>query len=124
VLREKVTSASGECLVLRYQCSPFHANSALHPVAEQLMRAAGFAREDDAARKLDRLDALLARTAPSLASDAAQVTRRAESPFCRKPLRKGIYARGFTRAEVPSGEIPLAGKTPSQGVFWGMRAWA
>ncbi len=85
VLREKVASTSGECLVLRYQCSPFHANSALHPVAEQLTRAAGFAREDDAARKLDRLDALLARTVPSLASDAALLAALLGLPLDRYP---------------------------------------
>jgi class 3 adenylate cyclase len=49
---------------VRYNCSPFHANSALHPVIEQLARAAGFAPEDDAATKLARLEALVAPAAP------------------------------------------------------------
>jgi class 3 adenylate cyclase/predicted ATPase len=43
-----------------YQCSPFNTQSALSPVIEQLERAAGFARDDDADRKLDKLLALLA----------------------------------------------------------------
>jgi class 3 adenylate cyclase len=31
---------------LRYQCSPYHTNSALHPIMEQIERAAGFQRDD------------------------------------------------------------------------------
>jgi len=46
-------------LRLRYQCSPFHTQSALYPVIEHLERAAGFAREDTAEHRLDKLEALL-----------------------------------------------------------------
>jgi class 3 adenylate cyclase/tetratricopeptide (TPR) repeat protein len=45
---------------LRYQCSPYHTNSALYPVIEQLAFAAGIQRGDDPDRKLDKLEALLA----------------------------------------------------------------
>jgi class 3 adenylate cyclase/predicted ATPase len=51
-------------LRLRYFCSPYHQDSALFPFIEQLGRAAGFARDDTPATKLDKLEALLARTAP------------------------------------------------------------
>ncbi|MET4607572.1 class 3 adenylate cyclase/predicted ATPase [Bradyrhizobium sp. JR4.1] len=44
----------------RYQCSPYHANSALHPVVEQLERSAGFKADDSAEMRLDKLEALLA----------------------------------------------------------------
>jgi class 3 adenylate cyclase/predicted ATPase len=43
---------------LRYQCSPYHTNSALHPVIEQLERAANFQRADTAKQKLDKLERL------------------------------------------------------------------
>ena len=46
---------------LLYQCSPHHTTSPLHPVIEQLERAAGFARDDPPAARLDKLEALLAR---------------------------------------------------------------
>jgi class 3 adenylate cyclase len=46
---------------LRYFCSPQYTDSALHPIIRQLERAAGLAREDDAKRKLDKLDGVLAR---------------------------------------------------------------
>ncbi|WGR70257.1 MULTISPECIES: AAA family ATPase [unclassified Bradyrhizobium] len=43
----------------RYQCSPYHANSALHPVVEQLERNAGFKADDPVETRLDKLEALL-----------------------------------------------------------------
>ena len=44
---------------VRYYCSPYHVNSALHPVIEQLERAAAFEPDDSPERKLDKLEALL-----------------------------------------------------------------
>ena len=44
VLREQI--ATEPYIALRYQCSPYHLNSALYPITEQLEVAAGFARED------------------------------------------------------------------------------
>jgi class 3 adenylate cyclase len=54
---------------LRYFCSPHYQDSALHPFIAQLEHAAGFAREDPPAVRLDRLEALLAQ-----AGDAAGET--------------------------------------------------
>ena len=51
-------------LRLRYFCSPYHQDSALFPFIDQLGRAAGFAREDPPAVKLEKLEALLTRAAP------------------------------------------------------------
>src|SRR5262245_48361769 len=42
---------------LRYYCSPYHVNSALHPIIEQLQRA-GFEPDEGPERKLDKLEAL------------------------------------------------------------------
>ena len=47
---------------LRYFCSPQHTDSALYPIISQMERAAGFAHEDTAQAKLDKLDALLAQS--------------------------------------------------------------
>jgi DNA-binding winged helix-turn-helix (wHTH) protein/predicted ATPase len=47
---------------LRCFCSPYHAESALYPTIAQLARAAGFAREDSAAAKREKLEALLAQS--------------------------------------------------------------
>ena len=51
-------------LRLRYFCSPYHQDSALYPFIDQLGRAAGFARDDPPAARLEKLEALLARAAP------------------------------------------------------------
>src|SRR6516164_6037847 len=58
---------------LRYQCSPYHRDSVLHPFVVQLGRAARLAAEDAANTQLDKLEAILApahipETAPLLAS--------------------------------------------------------
>jgi len=44
------------------QCSPYHTNSALHPIIRQFERSAGFTLEDSAAIKLEKLEALLSAT--------------------------------------------------------------
>jgi predicted ATPase/class 3 adenylate cyclase len=45
---------------LRYQCSPYHTNSALRPFIAQLERAAGFKTDDTSEQRLDKLETLLA----------------------------------------------------------------
>jgi class 3 adenylate cyclase/tetratricopeptide (TPR) repeat protein len=44
---------------MRYQCSPYHAQSAFHPVIEQIERAAKFGPGDSAEARLDKLQAVL-----------------------------------------------------------------
>jgi DNA-binding winged helix-turn-helix (wHTH) protein/predicted ATPase/class 3 adenylate cyclase len=51
-------------LCLRYFCSPYHQDSALFPIIDQLGRAAGFTRDDRPASKLEKLEVLLVRAAP------------------------------------------------------------
>jgi class 3 adenylate cyclase/predicted ATPase len=50
---------------LRYFCSPYHQDSALYPFLDQFGRASGFAADDPPASRLEKLEALLARAAPS-----------------------------------------------------------
>jgi class 3 adenylate cyclase len=49
-------------LLLRYFCSPYHQDSALFPFIDQLRRASELASDDQPSVKLDKLEALLART--------------------------------------------------------------
>ncbi len=51
-------------LRLSYFCSPHHQDSALFPFIDQLGQAAGFAREDPPATRLEKFEALLAPAAP------------------------------------------------------------
>ena len=61
-LRERLRGE--ECVSLRYHGSPYHTNSALFPVLDQLRRAAGFEHEDAPEVKLAKLQALLALAVP------------------------------------------------------------
>jgi class 3 adenylate cyclase/tetratricopeptide (TPR) repeat protein len=56
--------------LLRCQCSPYHADSALYPVIQQLSHAAGFIENDSTQRRLERLEALLATGADDGAATA------------------------------------------------------
>jgi tetratricopeptide (TPR) repeat protein len=47
---------------LRYFCSPQHTDSALYPIISQMERAAGFTHDDNTQAKLEKLDALLAKS--------------------------------------------------------------
>ena len=55
---------------LRYFCSPQHTDSALYPIIGQMERAAGLTHDDKPNARLDKVDAMLARTSTST-QDAA-----------------------------------------------------
>jgi tetratricopeptide (TPR) repeat protein len=74
--------------VLRYQCSPFHVSSALHPVIDHLERAAGFGREDTPEHKLDKLQALLAGSEAQVAEAAPLFAALLSLPLERYPPLK------------------------------------
>lgn len=57
-------TAGDEPVRLRYQCSPFYTNTALHPVIEQFERVAQFEVHDSSKTKLDKLESLLAQAVP------------------------------------------------------------
>ena len=60
---------------MRYYCSPYHVNSALHPIIEQLVRAAGLERDDPPERRLDKLETCSAR-APTIRARWRRCSRR------------------------------------------------
>jgi DNA-binding winged helix-turn-helix (wHTH) protein/predicted ATPase len=64
---------------LRYFCSPRHTDSALHPIIDQMERAARLARDDTPQAKLDKLAALLAKTSTSI-EDAALIAEMLSLP--------------------------------------------
>ena len=55
---------------LRYQCSPYHGNSAFHPIIEHLERSAGLQKDDPPEAKLDKLEALLAASTERMSETA------------------------------------------------------
>ena len=63
-LREQLASESH--VALSHFCSPYHTNSALHPMIMQLERAAGFAPDDEPEAKLVKLGRLLGQATSQL----------------------------------------------------------
>lgn len=63
--KSRLLAALGEAISdqphvhVQLQCSPYHMDSAFYPVARQIERAAGFAIDDTAASKLDKLAGLI-----------------------------------------------------------------
>jgi class 3 adenylate cyclase/DNA-binding response OmpR family regulator/predicted ATPase len=56
-------------ILIRYQCSPHHTNSAFYPVINQLERAAHFEREDTPDLKLRKLEAVLSQAGAATTAD-------------------------------------------------------
>ncbi|WP_162003542.1 adenylate/guanylate cyclase domain-containing protein, partial [Microvirga tunisiensis] len=75
---------------LRYFCSPYHQDSALHPILEQLERAAGFSRDDTPVIRLEKLETLLSQTSP-LDHDVALVAE-----LLSLPVMDGCPPHAFT----------------------------
>ena len=57
-LRERI--GNDDCIRLSYQCSPYHANSALYPVIRQVESACQLLPDDNAETRLQKLKSLLA----------------------------------------------------------------
>jgi class 3 adenylate cyclase/predicted ATPase len=64
---------------LRYFCSPQHTDSAFYTIIGQMERAAELLHDDTPSQKLDKLDALLARTSTSI-QDAALIAEMLSLP--------------------------------------------
>jgi class 3 adenylate cyclase len=89
--KSRITQALREHLegephtLLRYYCSPYHTNSALRPVIDQMARAAGFRPDDSAETKLDKLEALLGRWAEKFAGSRVRDLVASTRPSCSNP---------------------------------------
>src|SRR5215471_14438173 len=75
---------------LRYQCSPYHTNSALRPFIAQLERAAGFKADDTSEQRLDKLEALLAMSTPGVQTVAPLFAALLSIPFGERYAPLGL----------------------------------
>src|SRR5262249_30528560 len=66
---------------LRYQCSPYHTNSARHPFIAPLARAAGFKADDTPAQRPDKMARLLAMGASQVQTVAPLFAALLSIPF-------------------------------------------
>lgn len=73
--------ATRDHIRIHYQCSPYHANSALYPTIQQLQRASGFSPHDDGESKLDKLEELLRETGSELVADASLFANLLSLPY-------------------------------------------
>jgi class 3 adenylate cyclase len=69
---------------LAYQCSPYYARSAFHPVISQLKRAAEINPQSDAAKNLDKLEALLRESSDALEEDVPLLAALLSIPLTKR----------------------------------------
>ena len=100
---------------MRFQCSPFYTNSALHPVIEHLGRAASIDQGDDPSLKLDKLEELISqaigpprKATPLLASLMSIPTGSRYLPIDLSPQRQ----KEETLAALAAQATGLAKKGP------------
>ena len=101
---------------LAYQCSPFHANSAFHPITTQLERAARFQTDDSSEVRLNKLETLIGSDDPEA---LALIGSLLSLPIERYPaLVLTPQEQKKHTIEVLVGQIEtLAGRTPILMVF-------
>ena len=69
---------------LRFQCSRYHKDSALHPFIAQLERAAELKSDDPPERRLDRLEAVLAMGSSRVQAVAPLMAALLSIPFAAR----------------------------------------
>ncbi len=113
VLYERI-QADGPIRV-RLQCSPYHTNSALHPVIEHLERAARFEPEDPPSTRLEKVEALIGQAVPAtpetvslLASLLSVPTEARYPPLSMTPERQ----KERTLAALTEQLVGLSAKKP------------
>jgi len=119
--KSRITQALLEALAaehhtrLRYFGSPYHTNSALHPVIAQLERAAGFHADDGAEVRLDKLEAVLGRTSERVTAVAPLLAALLSLPSEGRyePLNLTPQAQKTRTLEALLGQLEaLAGRQP------------
>ena len=107
---------------LRYFCSPQRTDSALYPIISQMERAAGFTHDDTTQAKLDKLDALLAKslTPPqdaalladmlSLPNDGRYPTLTLDPQQRRQKTLEALTAQLEAMAQAKSGADDFRGR--------------
>ena len=68
-------------ILLHYQCSPYHTNSALYPFIAQLAGAVGFKADDSSEKRLDKLEAYLGIAGPHVRDTAPLFAALLSIPF-------------------------------------------
>jgi class 3 adenylate cyclase/predicted ATPase len=100
---------------LRYYCSPYHTNSALYPVIDQMERASGFQTEDTGDIRLDKLEAVLAQATEGVAAVAPLIAALLSIPTGARypPAKLTPEAQKLRTFDALLGQVEgLAGQRP------------
>src|ERR1700756_1609250 len=101
---------------VRYQCSPYHTNSSLHPFIAQLEHAAGIGPQDTSDQKLGKLEAMLAlgtqevaKATPLIAALLSVPTGERCTPLGLSPVqqRRQTFAALLDQLEGLARQQPL-----------------
>jgi class 3 adenylate cyclase/predicted ATPase len=116
-MRERI--ADTPHIRLRYQCSPYHANSAYYPIIDQFERAAGFQRDDGPEVKLEKLETLLEQSADEVALVAPLFATLLSLPLDRYPPSNLSPQRQKEETIAAFGEqtVALSRKQPVLMIF-------
>ena len=79
VLRDRV--GEERLIPVRYQCSPHHINDAFYPIVAQIRRAAGLAGAPSPEARLDRIEAMVARSGLNVKEVAPLIASLCSVPF-------------------------------------------
>jgi energy-coupling factor transporter ATP-binding protein EcfA2 len=83
-LKGRVQAEGSTCI--EFHCSPYHQNSAFHPIIEHLQRVLQFTRDDSSEQKLDKLAQGLSRARLDLQETAPFLAALLSLPASRFPL--------------------------------------
>ena len=100
---------------LRCQCSPYHTDSALHPVIQQLCIASGITAADSAAQRFDKIEGHLQRGAAVLPADIALIATLVGAPAATHLTELHLspqQQRFRTLAAIANHVIALAEQAP------------
>ncbi len=116
VLRERLEAQGVQAL--RFQCSPYHVNSAFWPIIDNFERALKFARDETAEAKLDKLEALVVTQYGRPLADVRFVAVDPVHPL-RGPLRHAGHdaAAAQGRDAADPGRYHRGGRPPQPSVL-------
>jgi class 3 adenylate cyclase/predicted ATPase len=112
-----VLEATRERAALRYFCSPYRQGSPLHPCAQQLEWAAGFARDDSGEAKLAKLDRLLSTTPEADKALLAELVNVAAGGSYAAPPMTPLAKRRLTLQALIALLERIARERPTLVVF-------
>ena len=102
-------------IILRMQCSPYHANTPFYPAIKQLEHAAGFEQDDSPELKLKKLETVLSQAGAATLGDAPLFAESLLIPtdgFCLSPNLTPRRQRDLTIAALRRQLLGIARTRP------------